>query len=144
MLASYENIPLWHERDISHSSVERIVIPDAVMLLDYMLNRYTKVLNTLTVFEERMLKNIYITNGVIFSQRILSMLIEKGLSREEAYDTVQPLSMKSWEEGLAFKELLLNSTEIATYLDSEEIKDAFDINYFLKNVETIYRRVGVL
>jgi adenylosuccinate lyase len=144
MVASYENIPLWHERDISHSSVERIIMPDAIMLLDYMLNRYTKVLDTLTVFEERMLKNIYITNGVIFSQRILSKLIEKGLSREEAYDTVQPLSMKSWENGLVFKELLLKSSEISKYLSSSEIEEAFDINYFLKNVKTIYDRVGIL
>ena len=144
MLAAYENIPLWHERDISHSSVERIIVPDAIMLLDYMLNRYTKVLENVTVFEDRMLDNIYITNGVIFSQRILSKLIEKGLSRETAYDTVQPLSMKSWENGLVFKELLLNSKEINNYLTKEEIEESFDISYFLKNVRTIFQRVGIV
>jgi adenylosuccinate lyase len=144
MVASYENIPLWHERDISHSSVERIIMPDAIMLLDYMLNRYMKVLENVTVFEKRMLENIYITKGVIFSQRILSKLIEKGLSREKAYDTIQPLSMKSWENGLLFKELLLESNEIGKYLSKEEIEDSFDVNYFLKNVETIYKRVGIL
>jgi len=144
MIASYENIPLWHERDISHSAVERIIIPDAIMLLDYMLNRYMKVLENLTVFEDRMLKNIFITNGVIFSQRILSKLIEKGLSREKAYDTIQPLSMNSWENGLLFKDLLLESKEIREYLDLDEIEDAFDISYFLKNVTTIYKRVGIL
>ncbi|AIO18301.1 Adenylosuccinate lyase [Candidatus Izimaplasma bacterium HR1] len=144
MLASYENIPLWHERDISHSAVERIIVPDAIMLLDYMLNRYTKVLENITVFEDRMLKNIYITNGVIFSQRILSKLIEKGLSREVAYDTVQPLSMKSWENGLLFKELLLDSKEINEYLSKEEIEESFDISYFLKNVRTIFERVGIV
>ena len=144
MVASYENIPLWHERDISHSSVERIIIPDAVMLLDYMLNRYMKVLENITVFEDRMLKNIYLTNGVIFSQRILSKLIEKGLSREIAYDTIQPLSMNSWENGLLFKDLLLESKEIREYLDEDEIEDAFDIEYFLKNVRTIYKRVGLI
>ncbi len=143
MVASYENIPLWHERDISHSAVERIIIPDAIMLLDYMLNRYMKVLENVTVFEDRMLQNIYITNGVIFSQRILSKLIEKGLSREKAYDTIQPLSMKSWEKGLLFKELLLESKDIREYLDSEEIEESFDISYFLKNVKTIYERVGI-
>ena len=144
MLAAYENIPLWHERDISHSSVERIIVPDAIMLLDYMLNRYTKVLENVTVFEDKMLDNIYITNGVIFSQRILSKLIEKGLSRETAYDTVQPLSMKSWENGLVFKELLLNSKEINNYLTKEEIEESFDISYFLKNVRTIFQRVGIV
>ena len=143
MIASYENIPLWHERDISHSAVERIIIPDAIMLLDYMLNRYMKVLENLTVFEDRMLKNIFITNGVIFSQRILSKLIEKGLSREKAYDTIQPLSMNSWENGLLFKDLLLESKEIREYLDLDEIEDSFDISYFLKNVTTIYKRVGI-
>jgi adenylosuccinate lyase len=144
MLASYENIPLWHERDISHSSVERIIIPDGIMLLDYMLNRYMKVLENVTVFEDRMLENIYITKGVIFSQRILSKLIEKGLSREEAYDTVQPLSMKSWENGLMFKELLLESESILKQLSIEEIEEAFNVQYFLKNVDTIFKRVGLL
>lgn len=144
MIASYENVPLWHERDISHSAVERIIIPDATMLLDYMLNRYMKVLENLTVFEDRMYKNIYLTNGVIFSQRILSKLIEKGLSREKAYDTIQPLSMKSWEQGLMFKDLLFESTEIRSYLDKNEIEDAFDVSYFLKNVKTIYKRVGLV
>lgn len=144
MMASYENIPLWHERDISHSSVERIIVPDAIMLLDYMLNRYMKVLENVTVFEDRMLENIYITKGVIFSQRILSKLIEKGLSREQAYDTVQPLSMKAWENGLMFKELLLGSDKIKAHLTLDEIEESFDIQYFLKNVRTIYRRVGLL
>ena len=144
MVASYENVPLWHERDISHSAVERIIVPDAIMLLDYMLNRYMKVLENLTVFEKRMFENIYITKGVIFSQRILSKLIEKGLSREKAYDTIQPLSMKSWENGILFKDLLLKSKEIGEYLTKDEIEDSFDVKYFLKNVETIYKRVGIL
>lgn len=144
MVASYENVPLWHERDISHSCVERIIIPDATMLLDYMLNRYMKVLENVTVFEDRMLSNIFITKGVIFSQRILSKLIEKGLSREKAYDSVQPLAMKAWEMGLMFKDLLLDSTIICSYLTKKEIEDSFDIKYFLKNVNTIYKRVGLV
>ncbi len=144
MLTSYENIPLWHERDISHSSVERIIIPDAVMLLDYMLNRYSRVLENLTIFEDKMLKNIYLTNGVIFSQRILSILIQKGLSRENAYDEIQTLSMKSWEEGLDFKDLLLKNKEICNYLSKSEIKALFNIEYFLRNVNIIYKRVGIL
>ena len=144
MLAAYENVPLWHERDISHSSVERIIIPDGIMLLDYMLNRYTRVLENVTVFEDRMLDNIFITKGVIFSQRILSKLIEKGISREKAYDSIQPLSMKAWENGLLFKELLLDSEVIMSIFSKNEIEEAFDIGYFLKNVQTIYKRVGLL
>jgi adenylosuccinate lyase len=144
MVASYENVPLWHERDISHSSVERIIIPDALMLLDYMLNRYAKVLDNLTVFEDRMIKNIYLTNGVIFSQRVLTKLIDKGLSRELAYDTVQPIAMNAWENSLEFKGLLEKNELINKYLSIEEIEDAFDIKFFLRNVSIIYKRVGIL
>jgi adenylosuccinate lyase len=144
MVAAYENIPLWHERDISHSSVERIIIPDAIMLLDYMLNRYTKVLDNLTVFEERMMKNIYLTNGVIFSQRVLTKLIDKGLSREIAYDTVQPIAMNAWENNLQYRELLLEDKVVTKYLSEDEIDSAFDISYFLRNVDVIFKRVGIL
>ena len=143
MNASYENVPLWHERDISHSSVERIIIPDGIMLLDYMLNRYTKVLNNLTVFEGNMYKNIYKTNGVIFSQRVLTKLIDKGLSREEAYDYIQPISMICFNENLHFKELLLNNKNITKILNKEEIEKCFNIDFFLKNVDNIYKRVGI-
>lgn len=144
MVASYENVPLWHERDISHSSVERIIMPDAIMLLDYMLNRYKRVLDNLTVFEDRMLENIYLTNGVIFSQRVLTKLIDAGLSRELAYDTVQPIAMNAWENGLQYKDLLLENKIVTKYLNKEEIEDAFNIDYFLRNVEVIYKRVGIL
>jgi len=144
MVSTYENVPLWHERDISHSAVERVVFPDAIMLLDYALNRYSKVLNNLTVFEGRMLDNIYTTHGVIFSQRVLSMLIEKGLSREKSYDMIQPIAMTAWEKKLDFKQLLLEDESIGKSLSKDEIKSAFDIQYFLKNVTTIYKRVGLL
>ena len=143
MVASYENVPLWHERDISHSSVERIIMPDAIMLLDYMLNRYKGVLENLTVFEDRMLKNINLTNGVIFSQRILTKLIDKGLSREIAYDNIQPIAMNAWENNLQYKDLLLENGFVTEHLTINEIEDAFDIMYFLKNVDTIYKRVGI-
>jgi len=143
MLAGYENIPLWHERDISHSSVERIIIPDAIMLLDYMLNRYKGVLSNLTVFEDRMLKNIYLTNGVIFAQRVLTKLIDSGLSREKAYDTVQPIAMNAWENNLSYKELLMENGVVTEQLSKEEIEDAFRIDYFLRNVDQIYNRVGI-
>ena len=143
MVSAYENIPLWHERDISHSAVERIIIPDAVMLLDYMLNRYMKVLKNLTVFEGKMLKNIHLTNGVIFSQRILTKLIDKGLSREKAYDLVQVLAMESYEFDKEFKGLLLKNHVISKYLRIKEIEELFDISYFLRNVDEIYKRVGI-
>ena len=143
MVSAYENIPLWHERDISHSSVERIIIPDALMLLDYMLNRYKKVLANLTVFEERMLQNIYLTNGVIFSQRVLTKLIDKGLSRENAYDIIQSLSMISFNNNISFKGLLLKDETITKYLSSSELEDSFKIEYFLKNIDIIYKRVGI-
>lgn len=143
MNTSYENVVLWHERDISHSSVERIIIPDGIMLLDYMLNRYTKVLNKLTVFEDTMFKNIYKTNGVIFSQRVLTKLIDKGLSRENAYDIVQPISMTCFNENKQFKELLLNEKEVTNCLSNKEIDECFNVDFFLKNVDTIYKRVGI-
>ncbi len=143
MVSSYENIPLWHERDISHSSVERIIIPDAIMLLDYMLNRYKKVLSNLTVFEERMLQNIYLTNGVIFSQRILTKLIDKGVSRESAYDLVQSLAMISFNNDISFKGLLLKDKTITKYMNYSEIEESFKIEYFLRNIDKIYKRVGI-
>ncbi|PAT02739.1 adenylosuccinate lyase [Candidatus Izimaplasma bacterium ZiA1] len=143
MVTSYENVALWHERDISHSSTERIIIPDATQLLDYMLNRYYKVLDTLVVFKEKMLKDIYITNGVIFAQRVLTKLIDKGFSREKAYDTVQVIAMDSWENNLDFKTLLLKNNIVMGVLSTEEVEDAFEIDYFLRNVKEIYKRVGI-
>lgn len=144
MVTTYENVPLWHERDISHSSVERVVFPDAIMILDYALNRYRKVLSTLTVFPKQMMANIYLTKGVIFSQRVLSTLIERGLSREDAYDTIQPLAMKAWQEQIDFKPLLLSNEVIGKCLNKEDIEALFTVDYFLRNVDTIYQRVGLL
>ena len=143
MVSAYENIPLWHERDISHSSVERIIIPDAVMLLDYMLNRYMKVLDNLTVFEERMLQNIYLTNGVIFSQRILTKLIDEGFSREKAYDIIQPLSMTSFKNNISFKGLLLKDEIISKIISPSKLEELFKVEYFLRNVDIIYKRIGI-
>ncbi len=140
----YEDIALWHERDISHSSAERIILPDATMLIDYMLNRFMKILKNLVVFEDNMIKNIYKTNGVIFSQRIMTKLIEKGLSREKAYDIIQPLSMESWTQNKDFKTLLLENKEVTKYLNNEEIEDGFSLQYHLRNVDVIFRRVGIL
>ena len=144
MVTSYEDIPLWHERDISHSSAERIIAPDATALLDYMLVRFGSILKNLTVFPERMKKNIWLTNGVIFSQRFMLKLVEKGWSREKAYDTVQPQAIKAWEEDLNFKELMESVPEVTAILSQDEIDDCFDPYYHIRNVDTIFKRVGIL
>ena len=144
MVASYEDIPLWHERDISHTSAERILSCDATCLLDYMLNRFTKIIDTLTVFEDNMYANIYKTYGVIFSQRFMLKLIEKGMSREMAYDTVQPNAIKSWENKLDFKKLMEEDERVKNTLTQEEIDDCFDPSYQIRNVDIIFKRVGLL
>lgn len=144
MLTSYEDIPLWHERDISHSAAERIIAPDATALLDYMLNRFNNILANLTVFPENMLKNINLTYGVIFSQRFMLKLVEKGWSREEAYDTVQPKAIKSWENHLPFKELMEADPKVTAVLTQVEIDDCFDPMYQIRNRDVIFKRVGIL
>lgn len=143
MISAFENINLWHERDISHSSTERIIAQDATSLLDYMLVRYTRVLDNLVVYEDKMIDNINLTNKVIFSQRVMTKLIDKNLSRETAYDLVQPLSMKAWEKKLDFIELLLESEDVLKHLSVDEIKGCTNLDYYLKNVDTIFKRVGI-
>ena len=143
MMSAYENIPLWHERDISHSSVERIILPDSTILLDYMLNRFAVVMEKLVVYPGNMRENMEKTHGLVFSQRLLLMLIDKGLSREEAYDTVQPMAMKAWEERIAFHELVSSSKVVKKYLDPAEIENAFDLNHHTRRVDQIFERVGL-
>ncbi len=143
MTASCENVALWHERDISHSSTERIILPDATELLDYMLNRFMGILDNLTVYPERMLANIWQTKGVIFAQRVMNALIGKGLSREEAYDTVQPVAMKAWTEGLDYLTLLKGSDSVCALLTEEELESCFTLGYYFKNIDHIFRRVGL-
>lgn len=143
MMSAYENIPLWHERDISHSSVERIILPDATILLDYMLNRFSGVIEKLTVYEDNMHENIYKTYGLTFSQRLLHMLIDKGMSREKAYDTVQPLAMKAWEEKTMFRDLVKSDGTITSNLTEGEIEEAFDLEHHTRNVDRIFKRVGL-
>ena len=144
MSASCENVALWHERDISHSSTERIILPDATELLDYMLTRFKGILENLVVYPETMLANIYRTRGVIFAQRVMNALIGKGLSREEAYDTVQPIAMKAWTEGLDYQTLLSESDKVMGLLTKEELESCFTLEYYFKNVDYIFRRVGIL
>lgn len=143
MVSAYENIPLWHERDISHSSVERIILPDATILLDYMLNRFAGVVEKLTVFEDNMEENIYKTYGLTFSQRVLHMLIDRGMSREKAYDTVQPLAMKAWEEKTMFRDLVEADETVQANLSDEEIEEAFNLAHHTRNVDRIFKRVGL-
>ena len=143
MATSYENVALWHERDISHSSTERIILPDATELLDYMLNRFKGILENLFVYPENMLANIWRTKGVIFAQRVMNALIGKGFAREKAYDTVQPIAMRAWTEGLDYKTLLKESPEVMAVLTEEELEGCFTLEYYFKNVDYIFGRVGI-
>ena len=140
-MAAMENIPLWHERDISHSSVERIIIPDSAILIDYMLVRLTGILGGIRVYPERMKENIDRSYGLFCSQRVLLQLTEKGLSRENAYRLVQKRAMQSWEQRKPFKDLLKKDRLIKKYLSDDEIDALFDLKFYTKNVNYIYKRV---
>ncbi|MWC31116.1 adenylosuccinate lyase [Paenibacillus sp. MMS18-CY102] len=143
MLSAYENVPLWHERDISHSSVERIILPDATMLLNYMLNRLGNIIANLTVFPENMKRNMMSTYGVPFSGRVMTKLIDKGFSREQAYDTVQPRAMQAWETQRQFRDIIAETEEITSVLSADELDDAFNPTWHLKHVDTIFTRLGL-
>ena len=140
-IAAMENIPLWHERDISHSSVERVIAPDATLLIDYMLNRLTSIVENLIVYPENMKANLDKMGGLIFSEAILLLLTRKGLSREEAYGVVQRNAMKVWEKGDDFKTLLSQDEVIKPLFTAEELNAAFNVRSHLKHVEDIFRRV---
>ena len=141
-LVGLENVSLWHERDISHSSTERTTFQDAFILTDYMLKKFTEVLKDLHVYPERMLENINLLKGLIFSQRVLLKLVEKGkLSRETAYKIVQENAMKVWEKGIDFKECLKNDERVMNILTEEELESLFDLKFYLRHVDTIFERV---
>jgi adenylosuccinate lyase len=140
-LSALEDVALWHERDISHSSVERIIGPDATILLDFMLHRFTGLVEKLVLYPERMLANLHMTKGVIFSQMVLLKLIEKGISREGAYAIVQRNAMKSWQEGLEFMDLLLQDEDVTSRLEPDDLAAAFKVENFLKQVDFIFSRV---
>ena len=143
-LASLENIALWHERDISHSSTERIILPDSCLALDYMLSILTSVMRGLRVFPENMRRNIELTQGLVFSQRVLLALIEKGLTREEAYKIVQGNAMEAWQGKKGFLALLRVDKRITDCLTEGELKSLFDYNYYLKHVDVIFERLGLI
>ena len=143
IITAYEDVSLWHERDISHSSAERIILPDTTIGIDYMLDRFNRILTNLDVFPETMLKNMDKTYGLIYSQRLLLKLIdEAGLSRENAYDMVQKLTAKSWNEGISFRKLVEDSP-IMDYLTEDDVADAFDYHYHLRHVDEIFKKVGL-
>ncbi len=144
MLTAYEDVALWHERDISHSSAERIILPDATMLLDYMLNRFKGILENIVVYEDVMLQNIYLTNGVIFAQRVMNALIEKGLSREAAYDLVQPIAMTAYQNHEDYQKLLSQNKTVMNHLTRNELNSCFTLDYYFKNVDYIYEKCGII
>lgn len=140
-MAALENIALWHERDISHSSAERVIIPDSSILVDYMLNRIKGILEGLYIYPKRMKENMSKSYGLYTSQRVMLALIDKGLDRESAYSIVQKNAMKSWKAGVQFRKLLLKDKEVKKYLKAKEIMNIFDLKYYLKDVDYIFKRV---
>jgi adenylosuccinate lyase len=142
-MAAMENIPLWHERDISHSSVERVILPDSCILIDYMLHRFINIIEKLLVYPDNMKKNLGATKGMLFSESILLKLVMKGLTREEAYKLVQRNAMKVWEEGADFRETLLADSDITAQMTEEELDECLDIEHHLRFVDEIFQRAGL-
>ena len=140
-IVGLENIALWHERDISHSSAERIVLPDSSAALDYLLAKTTSLLDTLVVYPENMLKNLNLTRGLVFSGQLLLALTQKGISREEAYIYTQRNAMRVWDEGLDYKDLVMKDADIPAHLSNEEIERVFDVKHYLRNVDKVFARV---
>ena len=142
-LTSMENIALWHERDISHSSTERIILPDSCLVLDYVLSIFTSVMKGLQVYPENMRRNLELTQGLVFSQRVLIALIDKGLSRQRAYELVQRNAMKAWEQKNSFLDLLKADTEVTAQLSELELSSLFEYGYFLRHVDKVFQRLGL-
>jgi adenylosuccinate lyase len=138
-----ENVNLWHERDISHSSAERIIFPDSCLALDYMLNKFIEVVKGLAVYPENMLANLVKTRGLVFSQRVMLELMQKGSKRTKAYDLVQRCAMKSWRNNQDFKEVLLDDREVLRFLDAKDLDKIFNLNYYLRNINKIFKKVGL-
>ncbi len=138
-----ENIPLWHERDISHSSAERVVLPDSTILVDYMLHQMNRIIYGLHIYPDNMQRNLEKSGGLVYSQNVLLALVEKGLSREEAYDLVQKYAMQSWEKGLSFKQLLEGDQQVSTRLNTAELSTCFDPKHNLRHVPGIFQRLGI-
>ncbi len=142
-IASMENVALWHERDISHSSAERIIIPDSTILLDYMLNQMIESVKELLVYPETMTNNLSKTKGLVFSARILVELEKKGLERRKAYDIIQRCAMKAWEKDINFRDVLLGDSDFVKFVKPREINNFFDVTYYTKHVSAIFKKVGI-
>ena len=140
-VTAMENVALWHERDISHSSAERVIAPDATIVLHFALGRFRGMMEKLVVYPERMMKNLESTNGLLFSQRVLLALAAKGFSREKAYEVVQRSAMKSWRTGQQLRTLLWKDRDVRSALTKEEFDELFDIGYYVKNIDGIIDRV---
>jgi len=138
-----ENISLWHERDLTHSSVERVVLPDSSILVDYGLQKFKNVLEELKINKDNMKKNIDRTHGLVFSQRVMLALVDKGLKREEAYNLAQRNALKAWENEENYKDLIKKDNEISKYLNEKEIEKVFDYNYYLKEIDNIFTRLDL-
>ncbi|MBA7493760.1 Adenylosuccinate lyase [subsurface metagenome] len=141
--AGFENVALWHERDLTNSSVERVIIPDSSILVFYMLTKFSEVIEGLVVYPERMLENMELSQGLFFSQQILTSLVNKGLSRDESYNMVQRCAMRVHSEGIDFKDALMGDKEVRQYLSEEELESSFNLDSLLQNVGEIYKRVGI-
>ena len=142
-LAAMENVALWHERDISHSSVERVIIPDSTIAVDYMLYKMIDIISNLLVYPEKMKHNMERTNGLIFSQRVLLALVDKGLTREKAYELVQRNAMECWQTGKSFKDILKSDEDVMKIITPEELDDLFKYDYYLRHIDEIYSRFGL-
>ena len=138
-----ENISLWHERDLTHSSVERVILPDSSILVDYALQKFKEVLEELKINKDNMRKNMDRTHGLIFSQRVMLALVDGGLEREDAYEMAQRNALKAWENKEDYKKLIKNDNKIKEYLNDQEIEDVFDYNYYLKEIDNIFTRLGL-
>lgn len=143
-VSAFENVALWHERDISHSSVERVILPDSTIITDHMVQQMIRVVRELNVYPQQLLHNLELTGGLIYSQRVLLELVESGLSREEAYDLVQRCAMESWERGIYFKDLLAAEEIVTQRMNKEKLDDCFDPAYYLRRVDYIYKRLGII
>jgi adenylosuccinate lyase len=142
-IAGMENIALWHERDISHSSAERIILPDSSILLDYILQKFKNIVSNLVVYEDNMTSNLNKTGGLFYSQRLMLALVDKGLSREKSYEIVQKNSMMSWDKKILLKDLVTKDKEVTNVLSSKEIDEVFDIKFYLRNIDFIFKRLGL-
>ena len=142
-VTAMENVALWHERDISHSSAERLILPDSCMALDYILDLFTGIVRGMRVYPDRMLRNVESSHGLVFSQRVLLALIEKGASREEAYKVVQDHAMRAWDSGADFRELLRHDPEVTGRFQAQEMEELFDYSYYTHYVNQVFQRLGL-